>query len=288
MLSFSELNKTWARALREHATTQIQGDDGPYRPIGDRTLEFLDGLWKARKAPLPDLGAMIEEGKVVRFYSDPHFFHANILKLANRVEFRDVEEMDRVIWDNVERAVSESDMVVCLGDLALKNPLAVLRRMASSFGNRHQVIPGNHDPKGAGPAAWAASGAVASLAFSLPLGLLRTWAEADHGDLAELVDWKELPRRVNLGCSHWPLPADRMPGPAWLCLHGHTHRRHAGPLWMNCSVEAIGYQPKTLREMMTPDLLDDLVRRQGGLSILQTALDRMPGDADCRTNSPGM
>jgi len=152
MLSFSELNKTWARALREHATTQIQGDDGPYRPIGDRTLEFLDGLWKARKAPLPDLGAMIEEGKVVRFYSDPHFFHANILKLANRVEFRDVEEMDRVIWDNVERAVSESDMVVCLGDLALKNPLAVLRRMASSFGNRHQVIPGNHDPKGAGPA----------------------------------------------------------------------------------------------------------------------------------------
>jgi hypothetical protein len=158
----------------------------------------------------------------------------------------------------------------------------------AAFGSGQLTLVGNHDPKGAAPAPWAASGAAVSLAFSLPAGLLKSWADADHGELSELVDWKQMPRHVNVGCSHWPVPPDRMPGPAWLCLHGHTHRRHAGPLRMNCSVEAIGYQPKTLREMMTPDLLDDLVRRQGGLSILQTALDRMPGDADCRTNSPGM
>jgi len=280
MLSSRELNRTWMKALRDHAVTPLQGDDGPYRAIGDGSLAFLDGLWKSRKAPLPDIGAMIEAGKTIRFYADPHFFHRNILVMANRAGLRDVDEMDRVIWNNVERAVSESDMVVCLGDLALKNPLSVLRRMVSAFGDRHLVITGNHDAKGAGPSAWAASGAAASLAFSLPPGLLRAWAEADHGDLAALVEWDGLPRRVNFGCSHWPMPADRMPSASWLCLHGHIHDRPSRPLCMNVSVEAIGYEPQTLRSLVTPDLLEGLVRRQRGLSGLLQPVDKVPGDSE--------
>jgi hypothetical protein len=53
-------------------------DGKPYRAIGDKTLLFLDGPWKARKDPLPDLGAMISAGKTVRFWADPHFDHENL------------------------------------------------------------------------------------------------------------------------------------------------------------------------------------------------------------------
>ncbi len=139
MLSFDELNKAWERTLRQHAVTPLQGEDGPYRAIGDKSLKFLDRLWTERKAPLPDIGAMIEDGKTVRFWADPHYAHENILKLAARTEFRDVEEMDAV---------------------------------------------------------------------------------------------------------------------------GHIHNRVPGSLGVNFSVENIGYEPRTLHEMLTLELLDDLVRRQ--------------------------
>lgn len=48
MISSAELNKIWARVLREHAITPVQGEEGPYRAIGDKSLAFLDELWKAR------------------------------------------------------------------------------------------------------------------------------------------------------------------------------------------------------------------------------------------------
>jgi calcineurin-like phosphoesterase family protein len=267
MISSEQLNKAWARALREHAITPLQGDDGPYRAIGDKSLAFLDALWKARRTAPPDVGAMIESGRTVRFWADPHFEHDNIRRLANRTEFVDVEDMDRSIWANVEQAAAQSDLLVCLGDLALKNPLMHQRKMVSAFGDRQVTIIGNHDAKGAKPEAWAAAGACASLAFSLPLDILRTWIIDDNGEMAELIDWKRLPARVNFGCSHWPVPADRMPAASWLNLHGHIHNAHRdnrklGPLGVNCSVEAIDYQPKTLRELITLELLDNLARRQ--------------------------
>jgi hypothetical protein len=77
-------------------------------------------LTKARKFPLPDIGAMIEAGQMVRFWSDPHFEHDNIRRLADRNVFLSVEDMDRVLWANLEEAMEQSDFVICLGDMALK------------------------------------------------------------------------------------------------------------------------------------------------------------------------
>ena len=265
MINLEQLNKAWAKTLRDHAVAPLEGRDGPYRAIGGKSLAFLDALWKARKGPLPDIGAMIEAGRTVRFWSDPHFEHDNIRRLADRNAFLSVEDMDRVLWANLEEAMAQSDFVVCLGDMALKNPLMHQRRIASAFGGKQLPLVGNHDTKGAKPEAWAAAGAAASLAFSLPLDLLQSWITGDHAEMAGLVDWKRLPGRVNFGCSHWPVPAERMPGGAWVNLHGHIHNarredRRLGPLGVNCSVEAIDYRPKTLRELLTPELFDNLVR----------------------------
>lgn len=265
MLSFTELNATWQQTLRQHALEPVQGENGPYRAIGDKHLIFLDDLWKARRAPLPDIGAMIEVGKVVRFWSDQHYGHANIIRLANRTEFADVEAMDATLMANLDAAVGASDLVVCLGDLALKNALEIQRRLVKAYGDRHLTIVGNHDAKGASGVAWAASGALASLAFSLPLDLIRSWVSVSDLEMAELVDWSGLPKRVNFGCSHWPVPIDRLPGPGWVNLHGHIHDKPTHALGINLSVEAIGYRPVTLGEVISVELVDSLVRRQQGL-----------------------
>jgi calcineurin-like phosphoesterase family protein len=266
VLAAEHLNKIWAKALREHAATPLVGTDGPHRAVSDKSLAFLDALFKAQKAPLPDVGAMIEAGRTVRFWSDPHFEHDNIRRLADRNTFLTVEEMDRALWKNLEGAMAHSDFIVCLGDLALKNPLMYQRKMVSAFGDKHLTLVGNHDTKGAKPDAWAKTGAAVSLAFALPLDLLRPWIAEDHAEVAGLIDWKRLPGQVNFGCSHWPVPTDRMPGASWVNLHGHIHNasrddRKLGPLGINCSVEAIDYHPKTLRELMTPELFDNLARR---------------------------
>jgi calcineurin-like phosphoesterase family protein len=269
MLSHIELNKVWATTLREYAACVLQGEKGPYRPISDKSLKLLEALWKDR-SPLPDIGAMIEAGKEVRFWSDPHLGHQAILWLAKRSAFSNVEEMDRTIIDNFEAAAEKSDLTICVGDLSMKNPIHWHRRFVFRYGERHALVVGNHDARGARPGPWVGSGnAFASIAFSLPTSLLRSWIEA--GDPTAEVDWDELPKRINFGCSHWPLAAHRLPGPGWVCLHGHIHNRPAGPLGINCSVEQIGYRPRTLQELVTTQLLQNLALRQHGLDLLPSA-----------------
>jgi calcineurin-like phosphoesterase family protein len=215
---------------------------------------------------------MLESGKIVRWWSDPHFGHDNVRRMCGR-DFPDVTTMDAAIWGNVAATAACSDLVVCLGDLAFRNPAAtpldIQRRLAREFGDRQATVVGNHDAKGQPkPAAWAQARAFPAMAFHLPTALLRAWAAEDWGGLDAAIDWRELPDRIAVGCSHWPVYADRLPGPGWICLHGHIHQRRAGPLHVNASVEAIGYAPKELRELITPDLVDNLVRRQRGLPLL--------------------
>lgn len=262
MHTFHELNRAWAEAVRSHALAPLTGENGKtFLPIGGKTLTYLDALW-AKEANLPDIGALIEAGQTVRFWGDPHYQHDNIRRLCDRNEFANVDEMDVAIDQNVREAMATSDLVLCVGDLAMKDAISYQRRLQREFGDRHRILIGNHDPKGATPEEWSRTGALASLAFSLPTKLLEEWGREDFGDLAELVAWSRLPARVNFGCCHWPVPPDRLPGMDWVSVHGHTHNRLAGRLRLNCSVEAIGYRPATLRELSTPELFDDLARRQ--------------------------
>ena len=103
-----------------------------------------------------------------------------------------------------------------------------------------------------------------------------------------MIDWDRLPSRVKFGVSHWPVPAERLPDANWLNLHGHIHNRPTGPLRMNVSVEAIDYQPKSLRELVTPELLDDLVRRRHGVEgLLSRRSDMTADDIHPQSRPPG-
>ena len=262
LYSLPELNQTWERTVRKYAVSEQIGDltGERFRPIGDKVFKFMDALW-ANKASLPDIGTLIEAGKTVKFWADPHFGHANIIRLCDRTEFETVEQMNADIIASVEDALSASDLVVCIGDLAIKHSIDIHRQLIQKFGERHCHVIGNHDLKNSIPSDWIRAGNVAaSGAFSLPVDVLKSWIDADHGELTELVEWDRLPRQVNFGCCHWPIPPEHLPdATSWVSLHGHIHHLQSGPQRVNCSVEAIGYKPRTLRELLTPNLLADLV-----------------------------
>ena len=54
------------------------------------------------------------------FYSDPHFYHKNIIKYTNR-PFDNVLEMNEIIIDNHNKCVGNKDHVVCLGDFSFSD-----------------------------------------------------------------------------------------------------------------------------------------------------------------------
>jgi len=86
-------------------------------------------------------------------YSDPHFYHKNIVKFttvdrnANVVPLRpwdDAEQMteDMIQWYN--ELVEDADRVYILGDVAFS--AQDMRRAVSRLKGRKCLIPGNHDP----------------------------------------------------------------------------------------------------------------------------------------------
>lgn len=278
MLSHKELDKTWEAALRAHAASPLQGEQGPYMPIGAKSMALLDPLWKGRAQSGLDLGAMLAGGKDVRAFGDPHFEHANIIRMCER-PFDSVEAMDAAMWDSLARAHAEADFVLCVGDFAMKNPISWQRRIAAAFPGKHATTVGNHDAKGARPEQWLEAGAWASLAFSVSRDLVESWVSQYEPDASAALDWDEVPRWIHVGVSHWPVPPERLPGPAWVNLHGHIHNRPNRPLRVNCSMEAIGFEPRPIARLIDSRLVDDLVRRKAGLCAFDESSKRDPGDS---------
>lgn len=279
----TQIDRAWTKSLRDHAVTPILNGNGKLvRPINERTLILLDTLWKRPGLPPVDLGKMIVEGRKVVFWSDPHFGHdLMVAKRGAELKISNADAMDAELWGRLMDGAADADMLVCLGDLAMKNPHDIYRKLKQAFGDRLLTILGNHDSKGVVPKVWAAAGARASAAFSLPRAFLKETVEKAHGELADLVDWDRLPRAIHFGLSHWPLPPSRMPGAGWINLHGHIHFDPSGPLGVNCCVEATDYRPMTLDRLLTPELMDNLVRRQSGpLPEVDHAL--VPGDSGWR------
>lgn len=267
MSSLLEINLAWESALRTLASTPLEDERGPYLAIGVKTMALLDPLWTAARAwELPDIGAMLAAGKDVRVFGDPHFQHANIIQMCGR-PFGSVDEMDENMWASIAQAHAESDFVVCLGDWALRDPISWMRRAAGDFPGKHLTVVGNHDARGSKPAQWVAQQARASLAFSIARPLVKTWVERHEPEMAGLLDWESIPEIIHVGLSHWPMPPQFMPSASWINLHGHTHNQPSLPLRSNCSMEAIGFAPRSIEKIIGSRILDDLARRQLGLDM---------------------
>lgn len=82
-------------------------------------------------------------------YSDPHFYHGNIVKFTNydgsKVRpWNDVNQMneDMITWFN--ELVSAEDRVYILGDVAFSP--GNMRAVVSRLNGRKVLVPGNHEP----------------------------------------------------------------------------------------------------------------------------------------------
>lgn len=86
------------------------------------------------------------------FCADTHFNHANIIKYCNR-PFKDAEEMDSVLIENINSVVKSNDTLWFLGDFCFgsREPRAFLRK-ATHYRELIKcknmiLVWGNHDPK---------------------------------------------------------------------------------------------------------------------------------------------
>lgn len=72
--------------------------------------------------------------------SDTHFEHNNIIKYCSR-KFKDVREMDMVMFNNWNSTINCDDIVYFLGDLCMKHP----RYWLDNLNGEKILIRGNHD-----------------------------------------------------------------------------------------------------------------------------------------------
>jgi calcineurin-like phosphoesterase family protein len=80
---------------------------------------------------------------LIWFSADYHLSHKNIIKYCDR-PFKDIEEMDKTILNNLEDSVKSKDILYYLGDLTFK--LNVAQAFFNEFEDIeiHYII-GNHD-----------------------------------------------------------------------------------------------------------------------------------------------
>lgn len=86
-------------------------------------------------------------------WSDPHFCHTNIIKMANR-PFSSVDEMNETLIDNFNSVVKQGDKVYCLGDFSFgdkEETESIYRKLNKC---QHHLILGNHDGDNVSKLSW--------------------------------------------------------------------------------------------------------------------------------------
>ena len=235
----------WENTCQFYSTVELEGERGPYKPIGQKSWRWVSSIQHKRSEYLPDIADAIVNGESVFFFSDPHFDHANIIHLSSR-PFSDLETMQQALWASVV-AASTKGRVICLGDLALRDPLSWQKKF-SGLGNTLTIV-GNHDAKNWDLVPWLATNARGWGSFQLPI----SWCK-EHFSSHELVNWDSLPPYMSFGMFHWPVPKEFYPKGLWAQLHGHTHSVQRQPTHMNVCVEALDYEPRTFQELFTFDV----------------------------------
>ncbi len=82
-------------------------------------------------------------------YSDPHFYHKNIVKFTNfdgtpMRPWDDVNDMTEEMIQWYNEVVDDQDRVYILGDVAFSS--THMRNVCSRLKGRKCLVPGNHDP----------------------------------------------------------------------------------------------------------------------------------------------
>lgn len=161
---------------------------------------------------------------MVYIYSDPHFYHKNIIDYCNR-PFDSVKEMNRELIKKWNNTVSKNDKVFVLGDFAFANKRQV-KDLVSRLNGYVVLIMGNHDRHRT--ASW--------------------WMDCGFFQVYEHpIIYKDF-----YILSHEPVFVnDSMP---YINIHGHKHNINLDKdYYINVSVEQINYQPILLSKLIPHD-----------------------------------
>lgn len=81
--------------------------------------------------------------RLIYFTSDLHFYHKNIMALANR-PFSSVEEMNTALIASWNKTVQATDEVYILGDVTMKGASYAAEVLRQLNGHKY-LVKGNHD-----------------------------------------------------------------------------------------------------------------------------------------------
>jgi len=155
-------------------------------------------------------------------WSDLHLSHNNIIKYENR-PYKDINEMNKDIFNNWKTVVKKKDVIFCLGDVALGMNKEELTKNISNMSGKKILILGNHD-RGRS---------------------LKWWKDVGFDEVYPypiiIDDFFML--------SHEPLYLNNnMP---FINIHGHTHSNSFdSKQHVNVSLDVINFKPISLDEII--------------------------------------
>jgi len=134
----------------------------------------------------------------IRFISDTHFNHKNVIELTSRSKYfqpKDVDSMEKEIIKRWNSVVAKDDIVYLLGDFAFGSK-DLVSRLVSQLNGKIRLLLGNHD-KRKKPHWYDGLGFDAVYAFPI---VIEDWFILSHEPIKYLTQ--------------------KMP---YINIHGHTH-----------------------------------------------------------------
>lgn len=170
------------------------------------------------------------------FTADTHFFYDQILETAHR-SFKDIEEMNKKISDNINSRCTESDILYIVGDVACYGcDTTALVALLKSIKPELRLIAGNHD-----------RALLNSKRFCSCFSKISSHEYLTVGG-------------YDLYLSHYPLAEwDGLWKGRWL-FYGHVHEGLAGPAVLmdrmvptavNVGADVNDFMPKTAEELIS-------------------------------------
>lgn len=175
------------------------------------------------------------------FYSDPHFWHTNVLEYSKR-PFASAEHMNEELIRLYNEYVSQRDVVLWLGDCFFCGTDKAAEIMSRLNGMK-LLVRGNHDR----PAAAMARLGFAVVADQLTLSIGGQKCIASHFPYAGVQSVEDLRSPGKQLVDKFNRPVRNK---GQILLHGHTHSKQRGGQGMiHCGVDAWGYRPALLSEV---------------------------------------
>jgi len=188
--------------------------------LNDVTDDFMEGI-------KDNMGTEVKcTEKQVRFISDLHFGHGDIIAYDNRL-FRDIKHMWYSIRDAWNSVVKKDDTVYILGDVVWYKDARKAETLLNQLNGEKHLIKGNHDHR------WLDERSKKCFKS------INDYAEINVDD-------------HNIVLSHYPMfswknmygSSQNRTG-AWIHLYGHVHMTKEFTLYIDCleSMNGVGFKP---------------------------------------------